>query len=117
MKGVDFVDPRRALNRSPPPEYNRDGVHQDETSPAPRNASGRARAARSSGSSRFPTDKAANPINLYGATKLPPTNLFDAANNLAGGHRTSFSSCAWQRGLARASRWSAFLQEADLGRC
>jgi UDP-N-acetylglucosamine 4,6-dehydratase len=37
------------------------------------------------------TDKAANPINLYGATKLASDKLFVAANNMAGGHRTAFS--------------------------
>ena len=37
------------------------------------------------------TDKAANPINLYGATKLCSDKLFVAANNLAGKHHTRFS--------------------------
>lgn len=37
------------------------------------------------------TDKAANPINLYGATKLASDKLFVAANNMAGGRRTAFS--------------------------
>ncbi|SAK77403.1 polysaccharide biosynthesis protein CapD [Caballeronia glebae] len=37
------------------------------------------------------TDKAANPINLYGATKLASDKLFVAANNISGGHRTRFS--------------------------
>ena len=37
------------------------------------------------------TDKAANPINLYGATKLASDKLFVAANNIAGGNRTTFS--------------------------
>lgn len=37
------------------------------------------------------TDKAANPINLYGATKLCSDKLFVAANNLAGHHHTRFS--------------------------
>jgi UDP-N-acetylglucosamine 4,6-dehydratase len=37
------------------------------------------------------TDKAANPINLYGATKLVSDKLFVAAHNLAGGHRTRFA--------------------------
>lgn len=36
------------------------------------------------------TDKAANPINLYGATKLCSDKLFVAANNLAGKHKTRF---------------------------
>jgi UDP-N-acetylglucosamine 4,6-dehydratase len=37
------------------------------------------------------TDKAANPINLYGATKLASDKLFVAANNLAGDRRTRFA--------------------------
>ena len=37
------------------------------------------------------TDKAANPINLYGATKLASDKLFIAANNLAGKKSTRFS--------------------------
>lgn len=37
------------------------------------------------------TDKAANPINLYGATKLASDKLFVAANNMAGGHPTRFA--------------------------
>ena len=37
------------------------------------------------------TDKAANPINLYGATKLASDKLFVAANNIRGARRTQFS--------------------------
>ena len=37
------------------------------------------------------TDKAANPVNLYGATKLASDKLFVAANNIAGSRRTRFS--------------------------
>lgn len=37
------------------------------------------------------TDKAANPINLYGATKLASDKLFVAANNMVGKGRTRFS--------------------------
>ncbi|WP_019551933.1 UDP-N-acetylglucosamine 4,6-dehydratase (inverting) [Propionispira raffinosivorans] len=37
------------------------------------------------------TDKAANPINLYGATKLASDKLFTAANNLVGNRPTRFS--------------------------
>ena len=36
------------------------------------------------------TDKAANPINLYGATKLASDKLFIAANNISGG-KTKFA--------------------------
>jgi UDP-N-acetylglucosamine 4,6-dehydratase len=37
------------------------------------------------------TDKASNPINLYGATKLASDKLFVAANPYAGTHETRFS--------------------------
>ena len=37
------------------------------------------------------TDKAANPINLYGATKLASDKLFTAANNLVGNQNLRFS--------------------------
>lgn len=37
------------------------------------------------------TDKAANPINLYGATKLVSDKLFVAANNIAGKNPTRFA--------------------------
>jgi UDP-N-acetylglucosamine 4,6-dehydratase/5-epimerase len=38
------------------------------------------------------TDKAANPINLYGATKLCADKLFVAANSYSGDHVTRFST-------------------------
>lgn len=37
------------------------------------------------------TDKAANPINLYGATKLASDKLFVAANNMVADRRTRFA--------------------------
>ena len=37
------------------------------------------------------TDKAANPVNLYGATKLASDKIFVAANNMTGGRSTRFS--------------------------
>src|ERR1700743_2646555 len=37
------------------------------------------------------TDKAANPINLYGASKLASDKIFVAANNMAGADGTRFS--------------------------
>jgi len=37
------------------------------------------------------TDKAANPVNLYGATKLCSDKLFVAANNMVGGEMPRFS--------------------------
>src|SRR6185436_5250411 len=37
------------------------------------------------------TDKAANPVNLYGATKLCAEKMFVAANNYVGTGKTKFS--------------------------
>src|SRR5262249_16053227 len=37
------------------------------------------------------TDKAANPVNLYGASKLASDKIFVAANNLAGADATRFA--------------------------
>lgn len=37
------------------------------------------------------TDKAANPVNLYGATKLASDKLFIAANNISGRHKARFA--------------------------
>ena len=37
------------------------------------------------------TDKASNPINLYGATKLTSDRLFVSGNSYTGSHNTSFS--------------------------
>jgi UDP-N-acetylglucosamine 4,6-dehydratase/5-epimerase len=37
------------------------------------------------------TDKASNPVNLYGATKLASDKLFVAGNAYAGNHQTAFS--------------------------
>ena len=45
------------------------------------------------------TDKAANPINLYGATKLCSDKLFVAANSYSGHHDTRFS-------IVRMGMWS-----------
>ncbi len=50
------------------------------------------------------TDKAANPINLYGATKLCADKLFVAANSYGGGTGTRF--CCVRYGNVVASRGS-----------
>ena len=39
------------------------------------------------------TDKAAAPINLYGASKLCSDKLFLAANNITGGKKNYFFCC------------------------
>jgi UDP-N-acetylglucosamine 4,6-dehydratase len=62
------------------------------------------------------TDKAAAPINLYGATKLCSDKLFIAANNIKGKRKLSFSVVRY--GNVMGSRGSVipfFLQRAKTG--
>ncbi|WP_153115179.1 UDP-N-acetylglucosamine 4,6-dehydratase (inverting) [Rhodocyclus tenuis] len=90
MQGVDYVIHAAALKQVPAAEYNpteciKTNIYGAENviHAALRNDVQKVMA--------LSTDKAANPINLYGATKLASDKLFVAANNMAGGHRTCFS--------------------------
>lgn len=90
MRGVDFVIHAAALKQVPAAEYNpleciKTNVHGAENviQAAIENEVEKVIA--------LSTDKAAKPINLYGATKLCSDKLFVAANNISGGHRTRFS--------------------------
>ncbi len=90
MRGVDHVIHAAALKQVPAAEYNpmeciKTNVHGAENviTAAIENEVEKVIA--------LSTDKAANPANLYGATKLASDKLFVAANNIAGGHRTRFA--------------------------
>lgn len=90
MRGVDYVIHAAALKHVPAAEYNpmeciKTNIHGAENviSAAIENEVDKVIA--------LSTDKAANPINLYGATKLASDKLFVAANNIAGTRRTRFS--------------------------
>jgi UDP-N-acetylglucosamine 4,6-dehydratase len=90
MNGVDYVIHAAALKQVPAAEYNpmeciKTNIHGAE------NVIHAALAAEVDRVIALSTDKAASPINLYGATKLVSDKLFVAANNIAGGHRTRFS--------------------------
>ena len=62
------------------------------------------------------TDKAANPINLYGATKLCSDKLFVAGNAYAGGKRTRFSVVRYGNVIgSRGSVIPFFLQRRKTG--
>ncbi len=62
------------------------------------------------------TDKAANPINLYGATKLCSDKLFISANNYAGEHPTRFAVVRYGNVVAsRGSVVELFLKLRDRG--
>lgn len=91
MNGVDYVIHAAALKQVPAAEYNpmeciKTNIHGAE------NVIQSALANNVEKVIALSTDKAANPINLYGATKLASDKLFVAANNIAGGHRTRFSA-------------------------
>lgn len=90
MRGIDCVIHAAALKQVPAAEYNpmeciKTNIHGAENviHAALENDVEKVVA--------LSTDKAANPVNLYGATKLASDKLFVAANNLAGGARTRFS--------------------------
>lgn len=90
MHGVDFVIHTAALKQVPAAEYNpmeciKTNIHGAENiiHAALHNEVEKVIA--------LSTDKAANPINLYGATKLASDKLFVAANNVSGGHKTRFA--------------------------
>lgn len=90
MRGVDFVVHAAALKQVPAAEYNpmeciKTNIYGAE------NVIHAALANDVEKVIALSTDKAANPINLYGATKLASDKLFVAANNIAGSARTRFS--------------------------
>jgi UDP-N-acetylglucosamine 4,6-dehydratase/5-epimerase len=92
FKGVDYVVHAAALKQVPAGEYNpmecvKTNIHGAENVIAAAIECGVKRVIALS------TDKAASPINLYGATKLVSDKLFTAANNIAGGgdNATRFS--------------------------
>ena len=71
-RGVDVIIHAAALKQVPAAEYNpSECIHTNVLA--------------------LSTDKACNPINLYGATKLASDKTFVAANNLAGDIGTRFS--------------------------
>ncbi|KQW38236.1 UDP-N-acetylglucosamine 4,6-dehydratase (inverting) [Rhizobacter sp. Root404] len=90
MRDVDFVIHAAALKQVPAAEYNpmeciKTNIHGAENVIA---------AAIDAGVQKviaLSTDKAANPINLYGATKLASDKLFVAANNMVGQTGPSFA--------------------------
>ncbi|MCB5363031.1 UDP-N-acetylglucosamine 4,6-dehydratase (inverting) [Pusillimonas sp. CC-YST705] len=90
MKGVDFVIHAAALKQVPAAEYNpmeciKTNIHGAQ------NVINCALEAGVEHVIALSTDKAANPINLYGATKLASDKLFVAANNIAGRDGTRFA--------------------------
>ena len=90
MDGVDYVIHAAALKQVPAAEYNPMECIKTNISGA-ENVIKAALANEVEKVIALSTDKAATPINLYGATKLASDKLFVAANNMVGSRRTRFS--------------------------
>ncbi|WP_113908295.1 UDP-N-acetylglucosamine 4,6-dehydratase (inverting) [Aliidiomarina celeris] len=90
MYGVDYVIHAAALKQVPAAEYNPIECIRTNVD----GAENVVLAAIDNGVKRviaLSTDKAANPVNLYGATKLCSDKLFVAGNNMTGGRPTRFA--------------------------
>lgn len=90
MEGIDYVIHAAAMKQVPAAEYNpmeciKTNIYGAENV---------IKAAIENNVEKviaLSTDKAANPINLYGATKLASDKLFVAANNMVGKNPTRFA--------------------------
>jgi UDP-N-acetylglucosamine 4,6-dehydratase/5-epimerase len=90
LRDVDYVIHAAAMKQVPTAEYNPFECIRTNVFGAENVVS----AALNRGVKRviaLSTDKAANPVNLYGASKLASDKIFVAANNLAGAEGTRFS--------------------------
>ncbi|MGB0683989.1 MAG: UDP-N-acetylglucosamine 4,6-dehydratase (inverting) [Magnetovibrionaceae bacterium] len=89
-RDVDIIVHAAALKQVPAAEYN----PMECINTNVMGAENVVQAALANGVSKviaLSTDKAANPINLYGASKLASDKIFVAANNLSGSDETRFS--------------------------
>lgn len=90
LYGVDYVVHAAALKQVPAAEYNPMECIKTNVNGA-QNVIDAAIKCGVKKVIALSTDKAANPVNLYGATKLCSDKLFTAANNLVGDRKTRFS--------------------------
>ena len=90
MQGIDFVIHAAALKQVPAAEYNPFECIKTNINGA-KNVIRAAIAHEVEKVIALSTDKAANPVNLYGATKLASDKLFVAANNMVGSKNIRFA--------------------------
>ena len=90
MSGIDFCVHAAALKQVPAAEYNPNECIRTNVDGA-QNVIAACLDQNVEKVIALSTDKAAKPINLYGATKLVSDKLFVAANNMVGDKRTRFS--------------------------
>ena len=90
LKNIDIVIHAAALKQVPAAEYNPTECIKTNVIGA-QNVISASMACNVKKIVALSTDKAAAPVNLYGATKLCSDKLFVAANNLTGAEETKFS--------------------------
>jgi len=89
MRDIDYVIHAAALKQVPTAEYNPFECIRTNVMGA-ENVVSASLARNVRKVIALSTDKAANPVNLYGASKLASDKIFVAANNLAGADGTKF---------------------------
>lgn len=115
LEGVDIIIHAAALKQVPTAEYNPDEFIKTNIGGA-QNVIDAALATQIKIVIALSTDKAAAPINLYGATKLVSDKLFIAANNIKGWRDLRFTVVRY--GNVMGSRGSVipfFLEKAKNG--
>ncbi|MBW6474092.1 MAG: UDP-N-acetylglucosamine 4,6-dehydratase (inverting) [Anaerolineaceae bacterium] len=115
FEGVDIVVHAAALKQVPACEYN--PMEAIKTNIL--GSSNVIDAALDAGVERvvaLSTDKAVNPVNLYGATKLAAEKLFIQSNSYAGGRKTRFSCVRYGNVVgSRGSVVPVFLRQRENG--
>jgi UDP-N-acetylglucosamine 4,6-dehydratase len=116
MEGVDFVVHGAALKQVPACEYNpfeavKTNIHGAQ------NVINAAIDARVKKVIALSTDKAVNPVNLYGATKLCSDKLFIQGNAYSAGKGTRFSCVRYGNVIgSRGSVIPLFIKQRESGR-
>lgn len=116
MQGVDYVIHAAALKQVPAAEYNPHEFIKTNVD----GATNVVESALQAGVKKIvalSTDKAVNPVNLYGATKLCSDKVFIAANSYAGGSGTICSVVRYGNVVgSRGSVVPLFAKQRNLGR-
>ena len=116
MSGVDFVVHAAAMKQVPACEYNPSEAIKTNVIGA-QNVIDAAISQRVAKVISISTDKAVNPINLYGATKLCAEKLFVNANAYSGAGNTSFGCARYGNVVgSRGSVVPLFLSQKNTGK-
>ncbi len=115
MQGVDIVVHAAALKQVPACEYN----PMEAIKTNIMGSSNVIDAALDAGVEKvmaLSTDKAVNPVNLYGATKLAAEKLFVQSNSYAGNKPTRFACTRYGNVVgSRGSVVPVFLKQREIG--